>query len=201
MAAEARPDSAPRTAEPRRRIGFALFAAVIVIAVIAVMATVVAVTLSGDNDQARIERTADVLHRLVAAMDTSKTFTSFGANVTQWPGHLSQLTTKIASSGDLSCSGAVYGTKNAPNWKGPYYLVPIPTTGYQIAPGFFANDLLVKVSTTNLAIQMNGVSLHDAQGLELFVEKTSTGAGPVVTFALTDPTTVQYHLISATTIC
>ena len=187
---------------PRGKEGFALFAAVIIIAVIAVLATVVTVTLSGDNDQARIERAADALHRLVAAMDTTKTATSFGANVTKWPATLSQLTHKI-STADKSCGSTptAYTTKLAGNWKGPYYLVPIPTTGYPIAPGFVANNSLVWVSTTNLAIQMNGVSLRDAQGLELIVEKKSTGAGPVVTFALTDPTTVQYHLISATTIC
>src|SRR5438477_7609431 len=65
-----------------RRKGFALFAAVIIIAVIAVLATVVAVTLSGDNDQARIEKTADVLHRLAAAIDTVRISTgaSFDGN-------------------------------------------------------------------------------------------------------------------------
>lgn len=187
---------------PKRR-GFALFAAVIVIAVVAVLATVVAVTLSGDNDQDRIERAADALHRLVAAMDTVSTTTgsSFGGMVTNYPGRLSQLTHKISAAGDLNCSGAVFGSTNAPKWRGPYYLVPIPTTGYPIVPGFVANDQLVKVSLTNLAIQMNNVSLHDAEGLELIVEKKSTGAGPVVTFALTDPTVVQYHLVKATTIC
>lgn len=190
-------------AETRR--GFALFAAVIIIAVIAVMATVVTATLSGDNDQDRIERTADVLHRFMAAIDTTRSGTgaSFGGMVTKYPAKLSQLTHKITglSATDLDCSAAQYSTTNAGKWRGPYYLVPVPTAGYRIGPGFFANDQLVKVSTTNLAIQMNGVSLADAKALELTVEKLATGAGPVVTFALTDPTNVQYHLVSPTVIC
>jgi len=46
-----------------------------------------------------------------------------------------------------------------------------------------------------------GASLADAKALELFVEKKNTGAGPIVTFALTDPTTVQYHLILSSGSC
>jgi type II secretory pathway pseudopilin PulG len=202
MAAESPSEAGPRTQKPRGRRGFALFAAVIIIAVIAVMATVVAVTLSGDNDQARIERAADVLHRLVAAMDTTRTATSFGANVTEYPGKLSQLTHKISGvSGttDKGCNGVVITGTLAGKWKGPYYLVPIPTTGYPIAPGFFANDQIVKVATSDIYIQMNNVALHDAQGLELFVEKRLSGAGPIVIFSSTDPTTVQYHLNPANT--
>jgi len=200
MAAETPPSVESRAAVRRARGGFALFAAVIIIAVIATLAAVVAVSLSGDNDQDRIERAADRLHRLVAAMDTTKSLASFGGNVNRWPGRLSQLTHKI-STVDRGCTGTLYGSAQVIGWRGPYYLVPIPTTGYQIAPGFFANDLLVRVSATRLAIEINGVSLRDAQGLGLIVDKVSTGVGPVVTFALTDPTNMRYHLISATTIC
>ncbi len=179
--------------------GFALFTAVILIAVMAVLSVVVFVAFAGDNDRERIERTADVLHRLVAAMDTTKSVTSFGANVGKWPGKLSQLVIPITGAApDLSCSGATF---TAANWKGPYYLAPIPTTGYPIAAGFTANDALVKVNTLTLAIVMPNVSLKDAQSLGLEVENKATGAGPVVVFSSTNPTTVQYRLISATTIC
>lgn len=207
MAAETGPQPQAAAAGPREKRGFALFAAVIIIAVIAVLATVVTVTLSGDNDQARIETAADVLHRLVAAIDTVKSSSlgaSFagqvvGGTASMYPGRLSQLTHKLnsaAGSTDKSCANVVFPTANAANWRGPYYLAPIPTTGFNVAPGFFANDLLVRVSGTDLAIQMDNVKLWDAQRLELIVEKKSTGAGPLVTFAATDPTSVRYHLIS-----
>lgn len=209
MGAEAiaRPKAPMARGESRR--GFALFVAVIVIAVIAVLGTVVMVTLSGNNDQDRIEKTADVLHRLVAAMDTVRTTTgsSFGGMVGtgKYPFKLSQLTHRI-STNDLNCggvAGTAYLNGDVSSWRGPYYLVPIPTTGFQIAPGFFANNQLVKVATTDLAIQMDNVSLADAKALELFVEKKNTGAGPVVTFSTaSDPTSVRYHLITTgTNIC
>ncbi len=180
--------------------GFALFTAVIIIAVIAVLSAAVLVAFAGDNDRERIERTADVLQRLVSAMDTTKTVTSFGANVGKWPGKLSQLVIPLTgAAGEVSCSGATF---TVGNWKGPYYLAPIPTTGYPIAAGFTANDALVKVNTLTLAIVMPSVSLKDAQLLGLEVDNKTTGAGPYVVFSSTNPTTsVQYRLISATTIC
>lgn len=199
-------------ARPRR--GFALLAAVIIVAVVAVVATVVTVTISGDNDQDRIERAADVLHRLVAAIDTvrSSSGASFGGSLgaTKYPFKLSELTHRISTS-DLSCAGASgtpYAGGDVTNWRGPYYLAPIPTTGYRVAPGFFANNQLVKVSTTDLAIQMDNVSLADAKALDLLVDRRADGGGGAaasatirVTFALTDPTSVRYHIFSSVAIC
>lgn len=181
--------------------GFALFAAVIIIAVVAVLSAAVLVAFAGDNDRERIERTADVLHRLVAAIDTAGATASFGANVVQYPGKLSQLVIPINSTSDKDCAGVLFTSTHAGTWKGPYYLAPIPTTGYPIAAGFTANDALVKVSVTNLAIAIPSVSLDDAKSLELFVESKNSGAGPIVTFPSTNPTTVQYHLIFGTTKC
>lgn len=179
--------------------GFALFAAVILIAVVAVLSAVMLVAFAGDNDQERIERTADVLHRLAAEIDTTGGTASFRGNVGKGPGKLSQLVIPLTgAASELSCSGA---TMTAANWKGPYHLAPIATTGHSIAAGFTANDALVKVTTTNLAIVIPGVSLNDAKSLELFVENKSSGAGPFVTFSSINPTDVQYHIISAATIC
>ena len=207
MAAETLASLETVTTPRRQRGAFALFAAVIVIAVIAVLATVVSVTLSGDNDQDRIEKTADVLHALVSSMDTVKSATgaSFGGMVLNYPFRLSQLTHKISTK-DLACKGAggagtLYNTTDSAAWRGPYFLAPIPTTGFPITPGFTANEQLVRVSTLILAIRMDNVSLADAKALELVVEKSAAGTGPVVVFALTDPTSVQYRLISSANIC
>ena len=196
--------SAPR----QRRRGFALFAAVIIIAIVMVISTVVAVTLSGDNDQERIERAADVLGRLVAAIDTTRTAvvgTSFAGVVTKYPFRLSQLYTKILST-DIYCrspslsSGHTYAALSS-NWKGPYYYAPISTAGYQIAPGFFASDILHAGPPTGavdtLAIEIPNVSLADAQELELFVDKNgiSNGLGNWVKYSPrngTSPVTVEY---------
>jgi len=75
------------------------------------------------------------------------------------------------------------------------------SSGYNVVPGFFANDVLIRNPTIGsagqagtLAIVMNGVALADAQALGLLVDKVSTGAGPVVRFTPsgTSPITVSY---------
>lgn len=183
-------------------------------AVVMVLTTVVLVTLSGDNDQDRIERAADVLHRLAAALDTTRvgapnpTSPSFVGQVTKYPQRLSHLYTHIQAI-DLQCNSPGLAVKqysaNASTWKGPYYLVPIPTTGYQIAPGFVANDLLHVGPPTGapdtLAIEIPNVSLADAKLLELFVDRNgiSDGTGNWVKYSPRDgttPVTVEYVIFS-----
>jgi type II secretory pathway pseudopilin PulG len=190
----------------RGKPGFALFAVIMTVLVFAVAATIVVTTLSGNNEEYRIEKAADVLHRFAAEIDTARSganLQSFRGQVGVYPSRLSQLYTKILSS-DVPCLGTgTFGTTAAGNWKGPYHLVPVSQTGYNVAPGFFANDLLSRVSSTIIAIQMPNSSLRDAQSLELFVDRNgkSDGTGPVVVFALTDPTTINYRISALTTGC
>ncbi len=190
-----------------RRRGFALFAVILIVLVTAVLATVVVTTLSGNNDQYRIENAADVLHRLAAEIDTTRLTSgqSFRGQVTVYPSKLSQLYTKILNT-DIQCSSTgttQFGSTNGPKWRGPYHLVPIPTTGFQIAPGFTANNAISRVSATVIAIQMPNSSLDDAKALELFVDRNgkSDGTGPVVVFSLTDPTTINYRINNLGTGC
>jgi type II secretory pathway pseudopilin PulG len=186
-------------ADSRRRhraFGFALLTAVVAIAIIAVLATTMLVTVSGDNDQARIERTADILQRLVAAIDTPRVAggQSFRSQVNAYPGRLSHLYTPIVGTG-RRCNGSYTGGQ-VNNWRGPYYMVPIATTGHRIAPGFFAEDSMVRISSTDVAIRLNQIALSDAQALQLLVDKKSDGTGPIVTFTIAgdDPVDVRYHI-------
>ena len=190
-----------------KKRGFALLVAVIVVAVIAVLATVVTVTLSGDNDQDRIEAAADVLHRLGAAIDTTRVSSgaSFAGNVTKYPSRLSQLYTAIVAT-DTYCSPGPPTTPKpysglSGNWRGPYHWAPIGPGSYRIAPGFVANNVLHIGPSTGavdtLAIEMPGVSLPDAQKLELFIDKNgiSNGLGNFVKYSPRDgttPVTVEY---------
>lgn len=189
MAAESR--------RSRRAFGFALLTAVVAIAIVAVFATTMLVTLSGDNDQARIERAADILHRLAAAIDTPRVAggQSFRSQVGTYPGRLSHLYTPITNTG-RRCNGSYTGGQVG-NWRGPYYLVPLATTGHPIAPGFFAEDSMARISTTDIAIRLNNVALEDAKALELLVEKKSDGSGPIVTFTIAGgaPVDVRYHIL------
>src|ERR1041384_4075290 len=184
-------------AADRLRRGFALFAVLVIFAVGAILATVIYVTLSGDNDQARIEKAADVLHRLAAEIDTSRVTTgqSFAGQVTVWPGKLSELYTKITAS-DKQCNGTGFLTTQVNNWRGPYHLVTISTAGHNIALGFVAQDALVKVSNSDEAITITTVALDAAKRLDLFVDKVADAVNGVVSYTPTgsSPVTVSYHI-------
>ena len=175
-----------------------MLAVIITIVIVITLATAVVITLSGDNDQARIETVADRLHRIAAELDTTQAASgqSFIAQVGIYPLHLSHLYTKITSA-DSQCKYKSYGGGNVGSWRGPYHLVPIATTGHQLGPGFFADDTISYFNKTDLQIVMRNVALEDAKALELFVEKKSDGSGPVVTYSPTtgsSPVTVKYHI-------
>ena len=199
-------------AERRKRSGFALFAIVVGMVVIAILATLMVAPLSGDNREARVERAANILHRLVAEMDSAsgnttnyfrghmQAGTGPPTNRPRWPGRLSHLYTQPLST-DLRCSGASYnaGGVNVANWRGPYHLVPIQSTGHHIAPGFFADDGIVRISNTEAYIRLQNVALDDAMSLDRVVDNSVNAAAGAVRYSPTasTPVVVAYHFGSA----
>ena len=196
----------------RRRDGFALFAIVIGIIVITILATLMMAPVSGDNRQERIQRAADILHRLVAEMDSASgnNISNFKGHMTsgggspstrpRWPGRLSHLYTQVATT-DLTCGGTSYNNAGivTSKWRGPYHLVPIATTGHNIAPGFFADDVIVRVSDTEAYIRIPNVSLDDAMALDLTVDNAADATTGAVRYSPTvsTPVVLEYHFSSA----
>ena len=179
---------------PVRR-GFALIAAIVFVAVMAVIATVITVSLSGDNDARRIQKAADGLLRLAREIDSVAP--SFRTEVRAKPGRLTQLVIPITTAMPDAC-GSNFTVAEGNRWNGPYHPVPIGAAGYPIAPGFVATDVLAaNVARTRLPIVMNNVAIADAEDLGLLVDGVSTGAGPVVTFTPngTNPVTVSYNVL------
>ncbi len=177
------------------RRGFALIAAIVFVAVMAVIATVITVSVSGDNDARRIRKAADGLLRLAREIDSVAP--SFRTAVQAKPGRLTQLVTKITQVMPNACGGT-FTLAQSDLWAGPYHPVPIGAAGYPIAPGFVANDVLTaNLARTRLPIVMNNVAIADAEDLGLLVDGVSTGAGPVVTFTPngTNPVTVSYNVL------
>jgi hypothetical protein len=180
--------------------------------VIAILATLMIAPISGDNRQARIERAATILHRLVAEIDSTsgnttnnfrghmRTGTGPPANRSRWPGRLSHLYAQPLAA-DLRCSGASYGAAGVAiaNWLGPYHPVPIGPTGHNIAPGFFADDALVRVSNTEAYIRLQNVALDDAISLDQVVDRSVNAAAGAVRYSPTNatPVIVEYHFVSA----
>lgn len=194
------------------RRGFALFAIVVGMVVIAILATLMISPNSGDNSQARVERAADILHRLVAEMDSAsgnstnyfKGHMRAGSgppnNRPRWPGRLSDLYSQPASTG-ARCSGGTYNAAgiDVTDWRGPYHLVPIQSSGHHIAPGFFADDAIVRVSNTEAYIRLQNVSLDDAKSLDLLVDRAANAASGAVQYTPTasSPVIVEYHFVAA----
>lgn len=194
-----------RAVASRPRPGFALLGVIVMVAIGAVLATVVTVTLGAGHDAGRIESVAEGLRRLGYEI-RGELAPTFRSDVGRYPSRLSQLATKIVS-GDLNSCGGTFMNPQLSGWKGPYHLTPmganVATTGYTLATGFVANDLLVRDPATGnqnsealLYIVMPGVSRADAEALGVVMDGRRTGSGPGTTvyFGTGDPVTVRYAM-------
>jgi len=135
------------------------------------------------------------------------------ANVSANAGKLSQLTTKLLNTHLNSCMYQ-YTTSEANRWIRPYFYRILPTTGFQIAPGYFAQDSLIRynqagVATTvanrpasndaftygTLAVVMPNTDLGDAVALLNRVEGDQNGLGAVRYYPTngSSPVTLEYH--------
>lgn len=175
------------------------------------------------SDVARVDQAARVLAELADAIGrTTGTggATSFNqvigianATVTANAGRLSQLTFPISTNDRNSCM-YTYTQSEANRWTVPYYYKFLPRAGFQVAPGFFAQDSLIRfnavgVATTvanrpaandarvygTLAIVMPNVAASDAIALANRVEGDQTGVTGAVRYTSNgnNPVTVFYH--------
>jgi len=169
--------------------------AVVLMAVFAILATIITMSLSGDNDQERIEKVADELHRISSAMDSGGAG-SFMNDMPRYPKNLSALTHRIAAT-DLQCTGNKYAGGDVAKWKGPYYPVPIDPAGHYLAPGFVVSNTIIYTTTKpqDLRLQIPNVSLSDANLLDIEVDGVSDLANGIVTYSSTGPSigTVFYR--------
>lgn len=188
---------ARRSPRIANRPGFALFTALITIAVIAVLATVIVLSINIDFN--RIAIAADSLFRFKS--EIIGTPPSFFTRINVYPGHLHDLVEPITTLQTNSCAGQFY--KSSPdvnNWQGPYHLVPYnPANGYTMARGIVANDSTRRTTFTNgssaLAIVMQDVQLADAQALKARVDGPT---GDTIAFTPNgpNPITVLYRIPS-----
>lgn len=174
------------------------------------------------SDVARIDQAARVLAELADALGRitgTGGVTSFNQFIgqanstgTSNAGKLSFLTRPITVA-DLNACMYPYSQSEANRWTTPFYYRIVPGSGFLIAPGFFAQDSLIRfnavgVPTTvanrpaandartfgTLAIVIPNVSRSDALALANRVEGDQSGvAGAVRYDPNIDPTTVYYH--------
>ena len=209
------------------RRGATLFEVIVTVAILAVIAGAVylneaqASKLGGAA--ANVDQAAQLLAEIAdAAGRTTGTggATSFNqdigqanANTSANAGKLSQLTTPLTNA-DLNSCMYTFTTSEAGRWVRPYFFRIFPTTGFQLAPGYFAQDSLIRydrfgVATTlanrpaandasvfgTLAVVMPNTQLSDAVALLNRVEGDQTGLGAVRYYPTdgSNPVTLEYH--------
>lgn len=176
------------------RRGVALMFVLVAIAVVMVLATVIAVTLTKDFD--RILIAADALFRFKTEIIGSPP--SFYERIRSYPGHLHDLVEPITVQQTNSCGQFYKASPDVSNWQGPYHLIPFnPALGYALASGIVASDTTARTTFTNgalaLAVVMNDVQLADAQALKARIDGT---AGDTIFFTTNgnNPVTVHYRM-------
>lgn len=211
----------PRAPE-RSRKGLSLIEVVVTIGILGALAVPITLNFAassrGGGESARLDEAALKLTKLA---DAAGRFSGIQAGSPSFgqvmflgggtnPGRLSQLTTEVTAASLNACGGTF--TSAVTLWPGSFYNWLIPTTGFKIAGGFFADDTLSRYDSVGtvtkvpvggnanrtswgtLAIVMRNVTRSDALGLRTRIEGVSTATTGAVRFADTgDPVTVYYH--------
>jgi prepilin-type N-terminal cleavage/methylation domain-containing protein len=220
-----------------RRRGFTLVEMVVAIGLVAIIAVVILVSnavntsgrsISGSDN---VDKAAETLAELSEAIalysnNGSGAQNSFFQVVGENPGALSHLTVPITTNDRNSCgrstpltNNSKYKNASATRWTGQFFRQALPTTGFLVAPGFFADDVLLRYSAVfnpagppyfqeeyftgndattpgTLAIVMRNVAIQDATALANRVDGDPTGIFGAVRFTPngTAPITVEYHI-------
>lgn len=219
------------------RRGITLVEMVVAVGIIAIIGvTIVLANASASqrsiNELDNIERAARVLTDLSEAMALwterrSGEPTSFFHIIGAFPGKLSHLTSPITTSDRNICglglplqNATRYKNAEVNRWEGQFFRQELPTTGFLVAPGFFANDQLLRYSAVfnpagppyfqqeyfpagntvtpgTIAIVMPNVRYTDAVALAQRVEGDTSGIYGAVRFpqnTTNTPVTVEYHI-------
>jgi prepilin-type N-terminal cleavage/methylation domain-containing protein len=221
----------------RVRRALTLIETVVALAIVGIIALTIAIATGSAaqrsvNELDNVERAARILTDLAEAMALwterrSGEPTSFFHIIGAYPGKLSHLTTPITTSDRNICGLGIpqqnatrYKNSEVNLWMGQFFRQELPATGFLIAPGFFANDQLLRYSAVynpagppyfaeeyfpsgntttpgTLAIVIPNVKYTDAIALAQRVEGDTSGTFGAVRFphnSSNSPVTVEYHV-------
>ena len=193
------------TFSPRARLrrGVVLVVAIVTIAVMAILATVISAALRpGGVD--RIVLASDILFRFKTEIIGADP--SFYERLKVYPGQLSHLVFPITTSDRNSCRDFYKASPDVNNWRGPYHLVPwVPGQDYILALGISAEDTTVRTffsppgNAQALAIVMKDIQVADARALKARIDGVG---GDTIAFTENgdNPVTVHYR-IPITALC
>ncbi|HJQ20332.1 MAG TPA: hypothetical protein VJ867_08300 [Gemmatimonadaceae bacterium] len=173
----------------RAHRGFALIFVVVTLGVMAILATVMLFNTDTSLHQRNIRNAVTALRRFKGELGAAGVTPTYRGDVLKYPGRLSYLYAKIATTDNDAC-GTFYVATDVSRWAGPYHLIPmLRTQNYQLAPGIVAQDQLLRVPPSGTAvqpavlqIQLTGVAAKDAQDLGMALDGVPNGSGAQITF-------------------
>jgi type II secretory pathway pseudopilin PulG len=183
-----------RVARICARSGFALPWIILTIAIIAVIAALVAPTMSSFDDRMRASNAATQL-KLIA-----NGFVQIGQALNNYPGRVSSLSIPITTASTNTCGrGMNNGHVNQWAANGPFTPIYTPINGTWTDIGRVRDSVPVRPFPPHAApiyVELPGVSGEDAAALKALVDNNT---GDTVSFAaaVNDTTTIRYRVVSS----
>ena len=149
-----------RSGEAAVRGGFTFIEMIVGLAIMVIVAATITPALLGVVDKERRDAA------LTSLTGISDAVAAFRADVNEYPGLLTQLTTPIGSEPDLC--GANYSGGEQGDWEGPYLNRVVPPTGLPIGIGRARNQLTRFPNTNNpshMILTVDSVVIEDALAL------------------------------------
>jgi hypothetical protein len=158
-----------------------LIAIVVTVMIIAVIAAVAVPYLTESKHEMAAVRAAQILRTLELDLNNGQAqngLPGFCPRVTVCPQLLSHLNTQITVADKRACGGVIYTVAQVNAWiaNAPYSGLPI-TPGYGVwTPLGVVHDSVVRISTGNIELHIDSLSLNDAADLDVAVDGVA-GAG------------------------
>ena len=142
---------------PLGRAGFTFVELIVGLAIMVLIASMVTPALIGVLDKERRDTA------MAAFLDIAEAIGEFTADVGEYPGQLTHLTTQIGAQPDLC--GVNYNGGEQGAWDGPYLTRFVPATGLPVAIGRLRNQLSRFPNTpdpTHIVLTVDSVVVEDA---------------------------------------
>ena len=153
------------------RSGFTLVEQVVALVILVVIGAAVVPFIIGALDRARVEEAAASLQGIIGGTTSFNRDVRTGTDLLPFPASLSHLTTPITA-GALDLCSDPYTSGHAAAWRGPYIDRVVGAAGIDVAIGTAqdAFTLVADGTATLLSIQVTGVTIEDAEDLNVLVD-------------------------------
>lgn len=200
----------------RRRRGFALLWALMMIGLVAVIAAFAAPYLAQSADLARVQQSAEILAQVAEAVDSFTLVVKRGGASFTTPNNLTELSSTIPLNGTAGCTSQTYNSTAVTNWAstapfGGQFVVPsnglwTPLGRINVAPSRSPSSIGTARTSQNdpYYIQIQGVDIALARELDVLVDTLDSQTSGIVQYsnpAADNTTTVSYDVTLPRSAC